>query len=310
MKFSIATQTFGSRLESYSNNVARDVDIVLSKIAGIDTRGSARHVVFIGETHGNRYDEGRRAAVIMSIHLGGRALFPNGVPAVIAERFEDVDVTTVNAKEPQLPEGLPPQITAIGKSGSNTDTGRGYISLSEQGAKMASSFNQIRNHWFINEVFAQINRMKARPVPIVIACGDDHAPYLVHIFSELSKSGYGGDIEIIWHHFISAPETVASASPRLPPFDITGWSAAGFVRGFIRSPSLIKLEGFFEPEPFKIELVPAWATDNQGWAIYLRDRVKNDARRAEVESGKPHSFTYSSNKPLRVVRITALADDM
>ena len=67
MKFWVAEEAFGSKLASYSNNVDTDVDIILHKIAAIDNRGPARHLVFIGETHGNRYDEGRRAAIIKAI---------------------------------------------------------------------------------------------------------------------------------------------------------------------------------------------------------------------------------------------------
>lgn len=307
MKFEKVDESFGSKSSPYTNDPATDVECILGRIKEFDSRGPKRHVVFVGEGHDNKYDTGRRAKLIDEIRSHGKEHFQDAVPKVVAERFRDVPSGHVHLKEPDLADDLPKAFTALRKP---TNQSTGEFSESEKQLNMSGPASQSRNQWFAFAIMKTIAESWDKAVPIIVACGDDHEPFVSAALSDLAKNGYGSEAEIVWHHFPSAPAAVQPMNQVQVQFefDLQGMIPVGFIRGNSTDEKLIQLAKGHLQKDFTVHLAPAYVIEDDGWALFFKDKPYADTVRQKVISSAPYLVGLKPNNPVRVVRLNSPKD--
>jgi hypothetical protein len=306
MKFAVVEETFGSTSNRYSNNPTTDVDCILRRIGELKSSATDRHVVFVGEGHDNKYDTSRRATLLAEIANHGQKHFPNGLPKVVAERFGDVASDDVHMKEPNIAEDLPTEFTALRKPNIHEeDRATGVLTKSEKDSKLSGPASQSRNQWFAYAIMQTIQKTASEPVPIVVVCGDDHAPFVSAALSDLAKNGYPSSAEVLWHHFPSATDAVQPMNQVQAAFNfgLNGKTPVGFIDGKVSDAHLILLAEGSLPEPFGVQLTTPYSFGGKGWALFFSSDVRAEAVRKMVAQSGKQSLRITADHPCRTLEI-------
>jgi hypothetical protein len=311
MKFTMVEETFGSKSNRYSNSPTTDVECILRRIGEFKSSATDRHVVFVGEGHDNRYDTSRRATLLSEIAKNGQKHFPNGVPKVVSERFGDVASKDVDMKEPDIADDLPKEFTALRKPNiQEEERATGVLTKSETERKLSGPASQSRNQWFAYAIMQTIQKSSSEPVPIVVVCGDDHAPFVSAALSDLAKNGYPSSVGVLWHHFPSATDAVQPMTQVQSAFnfDLNGKTPAGFIEGKVEDAHLVLLAEGILPEPFGVQLTTPFSFGGKGWALFFKSDTRAAAVRGMVAKSGKQTIRITADQPCRTLEIKSRDD--
>lgn len=308
MTFTVIEEEFGSLHNPYSNDPKVDVKCIIHRIQETKSTASERHVFFVGESHTNEYDTQRRKNLISYIVNKGFWKFPKGVPKVIAERFGSVEAKHVYMKEPALASDLPDAFRKLRKPDVIGDEAKatGVFSKDELLNKQSGPASQSRNQWFAFAIMKAIADTAEKPVPIIVVCGADHEKYLRAALSDLAKSGYSGSVDVVWHYFPPAPDTVKPKDEVLASFKFSTANLvpAGYIRSRMNDAELIKLESGHLKKPLTLEVIAPFMVIDEVWALFLNDKSDADYIRDQLESTGKTSITLTADTPAIVEKVS------
>jgi hypothetical protein len=310
-QFTKFEEQFGSKQQPYSNSGTTDATCILRRVQECRPQGNERHVFFVGESHNNRYDIDRRRWLILTVRKDDsfREYFPDGnLPKIIAERFPDVQLSHVCRKEPNLADDIPEAFRKLHKAGeSDPNKAAGVITKAERLCTISGSNNQSRNQWLAWAIMMTIQKTWEKRVAIIVVCGDEHERFVTDALKDLVKQGYQSTVEVVWHHFPSAPDTGTTKDESLTEFkfSLDGKTPVGFILGKNGDSSLIKLaEGIIKTQfTLKLECASALGNREEGWAVFLDDDQKATPIRSQVSAEGKMMYTLTPAEPVRVLKI-------